>query len=67
MMQRTKKTVKCPAGKENINPNNETFYIYYAIEYNLVHLRSPRLLCVRSLGSPWYDYVYFNSALSGIQ
>ena len=32
-----------------------------------VHLRSPRLLCVRSLGSPWYDYVYFNSASSGIQ
>ena len=31
------------------------------------HLRSPRLLCVRSLGSPWYDYVYFNSASSGIQ
>ena len=31
------------------------------------HLRSPRLLCVRSLGSPWYDYVYFNSASSSIQ
>ena len=31
------------------------------------HLRSPRLLCVRSLGSPWYYYVYFNSAPSGIQ
>ena len=31
------------------------------------HLRSPRLLCVRSLGSPWYNYVYFNSASSGIQ
>ena len=35
--------------------------------YTLYHLRSPRLLCVRSLGSPWYDYVYFNSASSGIQ
>ena len=33
----------------------------------LAHLRSPRLLCVRSLGSPWYDYVYFNIASSGIQ
>ena len=32
-----------------------------------MHLRSPRLLCVRSLGSPWYDYVYFNSASSSIQ
>ena len=31
------------------------------------HLRSPRLSCVRSLGSPWYDYVYFNSASSSIQ
>ena len=31
------------------------------------HLRSPRLLCVRSLGSPWYDFVYFNSASSSIQ
>ena len=25
------------------------------------------LLCVRSLGSPWYDYVYFNSASSSKQ
>ena len=33
----------------------------------LLHLHSPRLLCVRSLGSPCYDYVYFNSASSGIQ
>ena len=24
-------------------------------------------LCVQSLGSPWYDYVYFNSASSSIQ
>ena len=31
------------------------------------HLRSPRLLCVRSLGSQWYDYVYFNSVSSSIQ
>ena len=33
----------------------------------LLHLRSPRLLYVRSLGSPWYDYVCFNSVSSGIK
>ena len=39
----------------------------FCISYKVMHLHSPRLLCVRSLGSPWYDYVYFNSASSGIQ
>ena len=32
-----------------------------------LHLRSPRFLCVRSLGSPRYDNVYFNSTSSSIQ
>ena len=41
--------------------------IIIVVFFHLRHLRSPRLLCARSLGSPWYDYVYFNSASSGIQ
>ena len=35
--------------------------------HSVAHLHSPLLLCVQSLGSPWYDYVYFTSALSSIQ
>ena len=42
-------------------------FAFVILKEGRAHLRSPRLLCVRSLGSPWYDYVYFNSASSGIQ
>ena len=31
------------------------------------HLRSPRLLCVRTIGSQWYDYIYFIIVSSSIQ
>ena len=44
-----------------------TKYCLICTMHGFVHLRSPRLLCVRSLSSPWYDYVYFNSASSSLQ
>ena len=39
----------------------------YQYQQSQKHIRSPRLLCVRSLGALWYDYVYFNIPSSSTQ